>query len=56
MPEQIIDTIASDTLQHISQIDLVPHLRVEVSDGIERGLTPEATRLLASALASTGPR
>lgn len=38
MLEQIIDTIASDPLQHVSQIDLVPLLRMEVGDGIDGGL------------------
>ena len=37
MLEQIIDTIASDPLQHVSQIDLVPLLRMEVGDGIDGG-------------------
>lgn len=39
MLEQIIDTIASDPLQHISQIDLVPLFRMEVGDGIDGGLS-----------------
>ena len=39
MLEQIIDTIASDPLQHVGQIDLVPLLRVEIGDGIDGGLT-----------------
>ena len=39
MLEQIIDTIASDPLQHVSQIDLVPLLRMEVGDGIDGGLS-----------------